>query len=144
MTQFIDQQKKSTLNIKNLKIGSLKKGDYVLARVTRAAEDFTSTLSPSVQHLIENSWSRIQVKNVSEFKLNISFCDYGLDIEINSESIYEFIQMPMQFKIWPTFVYACMLNKNTVDVGLAEAYKKNHFCNSIYFNDYLSRRVYLT
>lgn len=130
-------------NLKPVVISSLKIGDLALAK-PKVTSAFTSSLSESVKYLIENHWSRIQVKSIEPLAegdkhvMTIFYCDYGFEDQfIAGCDSYDFIHIPVQFKIWPKFVYECVLNENLVMAKLAAAKVVNDFCDSIYLNEYI-------
>lgn len=121
----------------------LKKSNIVLAKTK--SEKLLSNLQEPYAKRLSVSWSRVRVDSVSknqippndqeailtQGQIRITFIDYGLkdtlefssDADMTSMSFtdYEFVEMPLDFKMCPAFSYMIRLNR----VITARILKKN-------------------
>ena len=122
----------------------LKKGELILVKPTDE-NPLLSILKENIASLIRNEWSRVQVTSIEsspagEKMVTLFYSDYGFETINEIETLaknYSFAQMPVQFKIWPAFIYECELNKNTLLAKLTEAKIKNEFIDTFYLNEFV-------
>ena len=129
-------------SIKVLTVDMLKPGDLVLAKPKSA--HFLASLNEKIRVLIDNNWSRVQIRSKASKSTVLLYADYGFEDCLTSTEAdtYEFVSMPVQLKIWPLFVYECVLNKNQLSRKLDEAKNVNDFIDSTYLNEYMATKAF--
>ncbi len=118
-----------------------KKGEFLLVKPKRFDSPSLLCVKEMLRNLIENNWSRVQLRESSEKQLTLFFCDHGFEIDFtpSCKSEYDFIMMPIYSKICPLFVYECVLNRKSFVKKISQAKAHNKFCDDLFFNDYISK-----
>ncbi len=158
---LFDYEKQSRAATSNRSVEELKKDHFYLTRTK--SEKFLSNISNvEIRNMIQSSWCRIKVTAIhyhsatSTRYISILYYDYGLEDLLDYEehfdkttdttfmtyTDYQFLQMPIQFLLWPKFVYECVLDNKKLEQELKNiALNINSFIDADFINSRMSHAI---